>query len=426
MTLLNNITCLVTCTARGGHFRTGASMRNIGIIENAAIVIDDVVRAVGNTADVLRDINDRGWKMDRTVDCSGKTVLPGFVDAHTHMVFAGSRSQEFARRLAGVPYTQIAQEGGGILSTMNAVRAASVEEIALRAERLLWSALQHGSTTVEIKSGYGLSTEAEIKLLEAARKVRERVPTNVHITFLGAHDVPPEYRDTKAPFTPDDYVDLVVHEMLPAVKEHNVATACDVFIDAGFFTVEQGERILAAAAGYGLALHVHADEIANVGASALAAKLGALSADHLEHTTVADMRAMQQAGTVAMLLPGTAYTLRLPPPDARRMIEEGLVVALATDCNPGSNYSENMQHVLSLACTNLGMSIEEVITAATLHGAHALRIADRKGSIEVGKDADVVVYDVPTYADLVYHYGVNHVESVFIAGQVVHQNIGSR
>jgi len=408
MTLLTNIASLVTVNANGAPFKTGAQLRDIGEIRNGAVLFDDVIRWVGSASEIPAELITEDTEV---IDCSGQTVLPGWVDAHTHMVFAGSRANEFAQRLAGVPYTEIAANGGGILTTMTAVRQAAVEEIVEIGARLVQSAIEHGTTTFEIKSGYGLTTEAELKLLEAAGIIRDEMDVQVVVTFLGAHAIPPEYKER-----PDDYVDLVINHMLPRVQEQGIATACDVFTDAGFFTREQSERICQAAVDLGFALHIHADEIANIGASDMAAKFGAWSADHLEHTTPDNMRAMREAGTVAVLLPGTAYTLRLPYPDARRMIDEGLVVALATDCNPGSCFTENMQGILSLACLNMGFSIEEAISAATLNGAHALRMGDRVGSIEVGKRADLAVYDVPSYADIVYHFGVNHTYNVWAGG----------
>lgn len=408
MTLLTNITSLVTVNANGAPFKTGAQLREIAEIRDGAVLFDEVIRWVGPASELPADLLTDDTEV---IDCTGQTVLPGWVDAHTHMVFAGSRANEFAQRLAGVPYTEIAANGGGILATMTAVRQAAVEEIVEIGARLVQSAIEHGTTTFEIKSGYGLTTEAELKLLEAAGIIRDEMDVQVVVTFLGAHAIPPEYKER-----PDDYVDLVINDMLPNVKQQGIATACDVFTDAGFFTREQSERICQAAVDLGFALHIHADEIANIGASDMAAKFGAWSADHLEHTTPDNMRAMREAGTVAVLLPGTAYTLRLPYPDARRMIDEGLVVALATDCNPGSCFTENMQGVLSLACLNMGLSVEEAITAATLNGAHALRMGDRVGSIEVGKRADLAVYDVPSYADIVYHFGVNHTYNVWAGG----------
>lgn len=393
-------------------------MNALGVISDGAILMDRTILAVGTTAEVQQAYPHKTQSAVK-IDCTGKTVLPGFIDSHTHMVFAGSRSDEFARRLAGVSYSQIAAEGGGILSTVNAVRSASVLDVMNIGRRLVLSAIRHGTTTIEIKSGYGLSTDSELLLLEAAAGLQQTTPAEIHITFLGAHDVPVEYRTSTPPYTTDGYVQHIIDVMLPAVHRQGYATACDVFADEGFFSVEQAERICNAAKGLGFAIHVHADEIQNIGASAMAARLHAYSADHLERTTERDMIAMRDAGVVATLLPGTAYTLRLPYPNARMMIDNGLIVALATDCNPGSNMSENMQHVLSLACVNMNMTIDEAITAATLHGAHALRIAHRKGSIEVGKDADVVLYSVPNYTDIVYHWGVNHVERVWIGGEEV-------
>jgi imidazolonepropionase len=442
-TLLTNISSLVTVDANGAPFITGEAMREVGEINQGAILFSDVIEWIGTTEDAKH--------LDHTdvtvIECTGKTVLPGFVDSHTHMVFAGSRAHEFARRVAGATYAEIAAEGGGILTTMRAVREATLEQLAANGRKLVQSALAHGTTTVEIKSGYGLDTESELKMLEATKKVQgtrykvqqspslvpspsspvpspsslvprssSLVPSpsslvpSVFITFLGAHAVPPEWKHD-----PEAYVNIVINEMLPAVAEQGIAEFCDVFTDAGFFTVEQSTRILKKAKELGLKLKVHADEIALIGASQMAAELGCISADHLEHSTIDEIRILRDAGVVCTLLPGTAYTLRLPYPDARTMIAEGAVVALATDCNPGSSYSESMPTIMSLACMNMRMSIEEAIVASTINGAAALGISATCGSLEVGKRADVVLYDVPSYTDIVYHYGVNHVERVWVA-----------
>jgi imidazolonepropionase len=412
ITLLTDIGSLVTVNANGGSSRTGAAMRDVGEIKNAAVLFDSRIRWIGTSEEAERKLASGEWGAVDVVPCEGRTVLPGFVDSHTHMVFAGSRAHEFARRLSGVPYTQIAAEGGGILTTMRAVREASLEDLVARCDDLVSSALQQGTTSLEIKSGYGLTLQDELKLLDAARAVRDDHVVRIKLTFLGAHAVPPEYKQD-----PEGYVRHIIEDMIPAVAEAELADFCDVFIDAGFFTAEQGERILRAAQEHGMRAKVHADEIAIVGAVDVAARVGAFSADHLEHTTIEGMHMLRDAGVVATLLPGTAYTLRLPYPDARTMIDEGLTVALATDCNPGSCFTENMQTILSLACINCGMSIEEAITAATLHGAAALGMADEVGSIEVGKRADIVLYDCPSYEDLVYHFGTNQVWGVWVGGE---------
>ena len=406
-TLLININSLVTVSANGAATKTGASMRDVGEIVDGAVLFDERILWIGPSSESSEYHGDDV----EVVDCKGKTVMPGFVDSHTHMECAGTRSDEFARRLAGESYSDIAAEGGGILTTMRAVREADLEALINVGDALLTSALEHGSTTIEIKSGYGLDVESELRLLDAIGQLQRGHEARVIGTFMGAHAVPPEYKTE-----PERYVNLVINEMLPKVKEQGVASFCDVFTDAGFFTIEQSERILLAAREHGLRLKVHADEIALIGASHMAARLGCISADHLEHSTRDEIRALRGAGVVCTLLPGTAYTLRLPYPDAREMISQGAIVALATDCNPGSCFSENMQTILSLACINMNMSIEEAIVASTLHGAAALGLAEHLGSIEVGKFADIVVYDVPSYKNIVYHFGVNHVWGAWVGG----------
>lgn len=416
LTAFTNVASLVTVAANGALHKTGAAMRDVGEIRNGAVLFDQVIEWVGDTNALKAELERRGLtKADvHMVDCTNRTVMPGFVDSHSHMVFAGSRSHEFARRLAGVPYQTIAAEGGGILTTMRATRAASLEELVEQGRILVRSARTHGTTTLEIKSGYGLSLSSELVMLEAIGILRDEFAAlphesrvDIHATFLGAHAFPPEFADNN-----EGYVQHIVDDMLPAVAAQGIAEFCDVFTDSGYFTVEQSERILVAARAHGLRLKVHAEEIAHTGASSMAARLGCVSADHLEEITDADITALRDAGVVATLLPGTAYTLRLKPPPARPLIDSNAVVALATDCNPGTCYSENMQLVLSLACIMMHMSVEEAIVASTLNGAAALGMSHRTGSIEVGKRADLVVYDVPSYENLVYHFGVNQVVSV--------------
>lgn len=386
----------------------GSRMNDLLVLHDAAIAIDgDTIVAAGNSEEVAG-----AYPAAERIDCTGKTVLPGFVDSHTHIVFAGNRSNEFAMRLRGATYQEIAAAGGGILSSMRSVREASLEEIVERGRSLVRSAFRHGSTTIEVKSGYGLDTESELKLLEAIRILdREEAPTLVP-TFLGAHAFPPEFREDHA-----GYVDLIVREMIPAVAGRGLAEYCDVFTDEGYFTVEESEKIFAAAQEHGMKIRVHADELADVNAAAMAARVSATSADHLLMINDEGIRAMRKAGVIATLLPGTAFYLGLPYAPARKLVEEGLAVALATDCNPGSNMSENMQMTLALACMGMKMTIEEAITAATLNGAAALHRSDRIGTIAPGMAADLAIFSVPNYPDIVYHYGVNQVEEVIKGGK---------
>lgn len=412
--LLEHITTLVTPELKhreDGRLprAEGNEMNNLTILQDAAIAIegDQIVR-VGASEEVAREFIEA-----ERVNCSGKTVLPGFVDPHTHLVFAGNRSNEFAMRLRGASYQEIYEAGGGILSSMHAVRNASLEEIVERARPLVQSAFRHGSTTIEVKSGYGLDTASELKLLEAIQILnQEEAPTLVP-TFLGAHAFPPEFKDNHA-----GYVDLIVNEMIPAVAERNLAEYCDVFTDEGYFTVAESEKIFDAAEQYGMKIRVHADELADVQAAEMSARVGAVSADHLLMISDEGISAMREAGVIASLLPGTAFYLGLPYAPARKLVDSGLAVTLATDCNPGSNMSENMQMTLALACMGMRMTIEEAITAATLNAAASLDRSDRVGCIAPGMKADLAIFSVSTYPDIVYHYGVNQVEAVVKDGKM--------
>ena len=411
LTAFTSIASLVTVHANGAPHKSGIAMRDVGEIVNGAVLFDEVIEWVGEADALATELGRRGLANSdiKIVDCSNRTVMPGFVDSHSHVVFAGSRAHEFARRLSGVSYQTIAAEGGGILSTMRATRGASLEELVQQARALVLSARRHGTTTIEIKSGYGLSLASELRMLEAIGILKQEfgalppeMRVHIHATFLGAHAFPPEFAGNN-----EGYVRHLIDDMLPAVAAQGIAEFCDVFTDDGYFSVEQSERILLAASTLGLRLKVHAEEIVHTGATQMAARLGCISADHLEEIDAADIAAMRAAGVVATLLPGTAYTLRLKPPPARALIDANAIVALASDCNPGSCLSENMQMVLSLACVTMHMSIEEAIVASTLNGAAALGISHLTGSIEVGKRADLAMYNVPSYKDLVYHFGVN-------------------
>jgi imidazolonepropionase len=330
------------------------------------------------------------------------------------LIFAGSRADEFELRLQGVPYQEIAAQGGGINSTVRRVREASKEQLRELAKRRLDRMLAFGVTTVEVKSGYGLSFEDETKSLEVIADLQREHPCSIVPTFMGAHEVPPEFRQNRA-----GYLKLVMDRMLPEVAGRKLAEFCDVFCEQGVFSVQDSESLLTAAAAHGMKLKIHADEFTPLGGAELAGRLRATSADHLLHVTDAGAEALLAAGTIATLLPGTAFFLGVAYAPARRLIDRGLPVALASDCNPGSCMTENLPLIGTMACTQMKMLPAEVITALTLNAAAALGRGDRVGSIEIGKQADLIICDVPTYQHLTYHYGVNHVWKVIKSGQVV-------
>lgn len=412
--LLTNISELVTVRAPIAGRNPGERMRQLGIVRDAAMLVEERIVWIGTRSQAERTFAHA--PIER-YDCGGRAVLPGFVDSHTHMVFAGSRADEYAERIRGVSYREIAARGGGIMATVRATRSASEDELYERARSLVFSALHHGTTTLEIKSGYGLSVESELRILRVIRRLAETVPVRIVATFLGAHAIPPEYAERR-----NDYIELLCSELIPQVAREGLATFCDVFADVGYFTTDEAERILTAGADWGLIPKLHADEFADVGAARLAIAIGAASADHLLNISPETIPELARWRTVATLLPGTAYTLRLPMQPARALIDAGATVALATDCNPGSCYCENMQTVLSLAVQLCGMTIEEALTAATLHGAAALLREHEIGSLQIGKYADFIVLDSPSYADLAYHFGTNRVAEVWIGGRRVVTN----
>lgn len=344
-------------------------------------------------------------------DCDGSAVIPGFVDAHTHLVFAGDRSDEFARRLAGESYSDIAAAGGGILATVASTRDATLEDLFRLAADRVWRMIRAGTTTIEIKSGYGLDLPTELLQLAVAGRIEDELPVTVRKTFLGAHSVPPEYESDR-----DGYVDLIIEEMLPATAPH--ADYCDVFVEAGVFSVEEARRIFARAADLGLGARVHAEQLGHTGGAALAADIGAVSADHLDYVTADDADALAAAGVSAVLVPGASYTLRSRQAPGPELWDAGCTVALATDCNPGTSYFESMAPILSLAVVQMGLTVEQAITAATLGGARSLEFEDR-GFIGPGAVADLVVLDAPSATHLAYRPGANLVRQTFKSGVAV-------
>ncbi|MBZ5494760.1 MAG: imidazolonepropionase [Acidobacteriia bacterium] len=414
MLLIKNIGQIVTL--RGGAVpRRGSSMSELGIIENGAILVRaEHIIWVGPTREVpMRELDPR----HETFDGAGLDLvaLPGFVDSHTHPIFGGTRAHEYDLRCQGKSYQEIAAAGGGIRASVRQLRAASPDQLVDCAERYFLEFLRHGTTTIEAKSGYGLSLEDELKSLQVLAALRGRSRLETVSTFLGAHDVPDELRDSRS-----EYVRRIIEEMIPRVARDGLAQFCDVFCDVGYFTVEESRAILQAAKRAGLALRIHAEQLAHSGGARLAAELGALSADHLEWVDDADVEVLQRAGTVATLVPGVTFNLGLTRyPPARKLIEAGVPVVLATDFNPGSCFTLNMQLILSIACSQMKMTPAEVISAATLNAAYALGLSERLGSLEEGKQADIVLMNVPDYREIPYFFGVNHCALTLKRGNIV-------
>ncbi|HEX4964215.1 MAG TPA: imidazolonepropionase [Thermoanaerobaculia bacterium] len=405
-------------TPQGTTPRRGAEQRQVSRLPGAEVLCrDGRIAFVGDPRERLRRFGE--LPAAERLDGRGGTLIPGFVDPHTHLPWAGTREEEFAARLAGKTYQEIAAAGGGILSTVAATRRASEDELVANVRRRMDQMLAWGTTTAEAKSGYGLNQDDELKQLRAIRRAANRHPVDLVPTLLAAHEVPPEHRQDRG-----RYVDLICEEIIPATAEAGLARFCDVFCETGVFSAAESRRVLEAGARHGLAPRLHADEFADSGGAELAAELGALSADHLMAVSPLGIEALARSGVTAVLLPGTSFFLmkhRYAP--ARALIEAGVPVALATDCNPGSSHTESMPMVVVLAVLELGLTIEESLTAATLNSACSLGLGGEIGSIEAGKRADLVLLDAPNLLHLVYHYGINPVAAVVKGGRVVRRAI---
>ena len=403
--LLVNIGQLLTLRSPERGPRRGASLSELGIIEDAAVLcIGGKIVSVGKTKDALRDPWLRKNRKKVTeIDCGGRVVLPGFVDPHTHPVFASPRLVDFEKRITGATYEEIAEAGGGIRSSIDGVRNASKPLLTAKIAAVLVDLARNGTTTVEAKSGYGLSLESELKSLEAVRAAARGWPGTVVPSFLGAHVVPPEYRGRSG-----EYVDLICREMIPVIAKRKLAEFVDVFCDRGAFSSEETARIFAAAEEHKLAVRAHLGQLSETRLEPLL-RYKPASLDHMDHVNEADLPALAKSDAVATFVPGANYFLGLSRyPNARQLIEAGVAVALATDYNPGSSPTLSMPMVMSLACTHMKMTPAEATASATINGASALRLADRKGSIEAGKDADLAVFDVNDYREIPYWFGANH------------------
>jgi imidazolonepropionase len=398
--------------------RTGGDLRQLSIIEDGALLVrGQQIEAVGRRREIESLITD-GCEI---VDAGRRVVMPGFVDAHTHPVFAGIRANEFEQRSSGATYREIAARGGGIRSTVRATRNASLSDLVKAGKRYAQWFLRCGTTTIEAKSGYGLTIEDELKILHAIKQLNDETPLRYVPTFLGAHDIPAEYKSRRA-----TYVNLVINEMLPRVTEEKLAEYCDVFCETDVFTVEESWQILSAARCHGLGLRVHADQLSLSGGAKLAAELNAATADHLEHCDSAGILALRTAKVPVVLLPGSVYALgsnQYPP--AREMIDAGLAVVLATDFNPGSSPTPAMPMILSLACTQMKMTPAEAVTAATINAAYTLGRGDETGSLEKGKRADFVIHDAEDYRELAYFFGIEHPWRVYASGELVFSRTAS-
>lgn len=398
---------IATCASKGP--KKGKEMQDLGIIDNGYVASKD---------GIIESVGDKGWerfaeKDCQVIDAEGRLVMPGLVDPHTHLVHYGSRENELELKLKGVPYVEITRAGGGILSTVRATRAASKKQLTEKMLKSLDEMLSWGTTTVEAKSGYGLDFETEVKCLEVLRDVKH--PVDIVRTYLGAHAIPEEYKNKRR-----EYIDLMLNKVIPYVAENRLAEFIDCFVEKGFYTLEEGEEILLKGREYGLGIKLHGDEIEPMGGAELAGRLGAVSAEHLVAASDKGIEEMKKAGTIPVLLPGTSFYLRLGRyARGREMIERGLAIALATDYNPGTCPTESLQSIMVFASMGMGLTPQQVISAMTINSAYAIGRGDSIGSLEKGKKADILIMNAMNEKYIVYHFGINHVNTVIKNGKIV-------
>ena len=393
--------------------KIGPEAQDLSFIEKGAIVVKDgIILDIGPQDEILKRYE--GEEIKEVLDVEGRAILPGFVDPHTHAIFVGTREKEFKMRLEGRSYLEILNAGGGILSTTQRVRDASLEDLVDALKERIDIFYEWGTTTFEAKSGYGLSYDAEIKQLKAAKVVNEEGYGEIVPTFLGAHAIPVEYKEDK-----EAYINIVINEMIPYIAENNLARFIDVFCEVGVYTPDETYRILDAGIKHGLRAKIHADEIEAIGCTELAAKLDVVSCDHLLKITPSGISALKKGNTIAVLLPGTAFSLREERAPARKIIDEGVPIAISTDCNPGSSYTESMPFIITLSVLEMGLLPEEAITGATLNAAYAIGMGNKIGSLDKGKQADFIVLKEDSYLFIPYHYGVNPIFATYKRGKRV-------
>lgn len=412
--ILRNISNLVTCKGKPGIPKAGKAQNEIGLIKKGCIVTDrEKIAFAGNEKDLNKFL--RGKKNFREIDCSGKTVMPGFIDTHTHFVFSGSRSDEYEMRISGSTYEEISSAGGGISRTVNSVRKSSKEELKNIAAKRLEYFIQYGTTTIEGKSGYGLDTKNELKMLDVLNElaVENAYGLDIFSTFLGAHSIPKE-------ISKEEYIDLICYDMIPEIAKGKKARFIDVFCEKGYFNADETDRIISQGSRFGLIPKIHTDQFNSIGGIDIAIKNKAISVDHLEVLKRNDIKKLSGKGIIATALPGVSYFLSIPYTPARELIADNIPVALATDFNPGSCMTQNIQMIMSLASIKMKMTAEEIINAVTFNAAFAIYNHNITGSLEQGKLADILIFDFPSYKDLIYNFAVNCLITVFKKGRIVY------
>jgi len=408
--LIENASQIVTCHSRGRKFKAGKHQSEIGLLKNASVYIESGrIKWLGKK--LPPSIKRKNVKK---IDGTGKTVLPGLIDSHTHLVFAGSRADEYSMRIKGSTYEEIAKAGGGIISTVKAVRKASKDELKKLARKRIQSSIGFGVTTIEAKSGYGLNTASEIKMLEVINELNREMPIDVYSTFLGAHAFPKDK-------TREEYLDELLFEMIPLIAQKELAIFIDAFCEKNYFSVSETKKIFLQGIRFGLVPKLHSNQFYSIGGIQAAISCGAVSVDHLEVMKPSDINALVNSGTIANVLPTVSYFLDIPYAPARKMIEKNIPVGLATDFNPGSAMSENIQLVMSMAVQMLKMNIEETINAVTINAAAALGVSHNIGSIETGKQGDLAVFDTPNYKDILYHFGINQLYCTIKKGKIIYK-----